>query len=369
MISLIHLKNFKCFEDQEIVCKPLTLFSGLNGMGKSTSLQALLLLRQSFQQGLLENVGLALNGNLTNLGTAQDVLYENATNDLLEMAVHWENSEHLTLSFDYNNERETLGLSSCKNSSEAFKQSLFADHFHYLQAERLGPRTSFPMADYIVGEHGQLGSKGEYTAHFLEVYGDQVVEEPLLHHHASASKQVVRQVEAWLSDISPGTRIHFTSNRSMDLVNLEFSFRENLSRHYRSTNVGFGLTYTLPVLAALIASEPGTLILLENPEAHLHPRGQAKIGELIARASASGRQVILETHSDHVLNGIRVAVHQGIIPPESIAIHFLNREKGQTRIASPQMDRNGRLDQWPEFFFDEWDRNLEILLNPIEDES
>ena len=77
MIHSIYLKNFKCFSEQRFDLAPLTLLTGLNGMGKSSIIQALLLLRQSYQDGLLRS-GLELNGRLVELGTGRDVFYENA---------------------------------------------------------------------------------------------------------------------------------------------------------------------------------------------------------------------------------------------------------------------------------------------------
>jgi predicted ATPase len=151
---------------------------------------------------------------------------------------------------------------------------------------------------------------------------------------------------------------------------LRYSFvtGEQRSNRYRSTSVGFGITYVLPVLVAVLSSAPGSIVLVENPEAHLHPKGQVRIGELLARAAAIGIQVIVETHSDHVLNGIRLAVHSGKIEPESVAFHYFSRveEAGRVRasVESPKIDKDGRLDRWPEGFFDEWDKSLERLLAP-----
>jgi predicted ATPase len=132
--------------------------------------------------------------------------------------------------------------------------------------------------------------------------------------------------------------------------------------------VGFGITYVLPVLVAVLSSSPGSIVLVENPEAHLHPRGQVQVGELLARAANAGVQVIVETHSDHVLNGIRGAVHSGIIDPKSLAIHYFSRIEVEGRVhsivESPVIDKDGRFDRWPEGFFDEWDKSLERLLEP-----
>ena len=76
MIQSVHLFNYKCFANQNTAFNALTLLSGLNGTGKSSVIQALLLLRQSYQQTLLPGKGLALNGDLVNVGTAQDALFE-----------------------------------------------------------------------------------------------------------------------------------------------------------------------------------------------------------------------------------------------------------------------------------------------------
>lgn len=73
-------------------------------------------------------------------------------------------------------------------------------------------------------------------------------------------------------------------------------------------NMGFGVSYSLPIIVALLSAREGDILVLENPEAHLHPRGQRKIGELVALAAANGVQIFMETHSDHVLNGIRLSV-------------------------------------------------------------
>lgn len=225
------------------------------------------------------------------------------------------------------------------------------------------------MSDFQVRQHRQLGSQGEYTAHFLSIYESLDIPNQKLSHPLANSLNLRDQVEAWMGEISPGTRINLTSNSAMDLMGLQYSY--GLSNLYRPTNVGFGITYTLPILVAILAAEKDTLILLENPEAHLHPKGQAKIGELLSLAANSGVQLLVETHSDHILNGIRVAVHNGKLNPDDVQLYYFQRQEKQelvvTEVISPQIDRNGRIDQWPDGFFDEWDKSLEILLEPVEE--
>ncbi|MEQ8538368.1 MAG: DUF3696 domain-containing protein [Coleofasciculus sp. D1-CHI-01] len=366
MISSLQLKNFKAFEDQMLKFKTLTLLSGLNSTGKSSVIQALLLLRQSYQQDLLPEQGLALNGDLVCIGTAQDALFEAAKDDVIGFDLLWEDDTQGRWRFDYNREADVIDLSSPQTASDVYKSSLFGDKFHYIQAERIGPRTYFEISDFQVRQHEQIGTRGEYTAHFLSTYRDKNIPNSNLSHPEAKSLDLKDQVEAWMGEVSPGTRIEIKSNQDMDLVNFQYSY--GLSNPYRATNVGFGITYTLPIIVAVLSSPPGTLILLENPEAHLHPKGQSKMGELLALAASCGVQVVIETHSDHVLNGIRLAVHGGKLEPNDVQLHYFDRKEKDrqiyTEVISPRIDQNGRIDYWPDGFFDEWDKSLMTLLKP-----
>ncbi|BBD59576.1 hypothetical protein NIES2109_23640 [Nostoc sp. HK-01] len=367
MIGLLQLRNFKPFEQQSINFKTLTLLAGLNSTGKSSVIQSLLLLRQSYQQDLLPSIGLALNGDLVCIGTAQDALFESAKEDSIGFEAFWRNGEKGKWLFDYNKEADVLTLASPATSSNIYELSLFSDKFHYLQAERIGPRTYSDISDFQVRQHQQLGTKGQYTVHFISVYRDKNIPNPKLSHPKAISLNLIDQVEAWMGEVSPGTRLQIKSNPDMDLVSVQYSY--GLSKAHRATNVGFGISYTLPIIVAVLASEPDTLIVVENPEAHLHPRGQAKMGELLALAASCGVQVIIETHSDHVLNGIRLAVHAGKLKPEDVQFNYFQRQEqeGQffTTVVSPCINRSGRIDKWPDGFFDEWDKSLEVLLEPV----
>ncbi|MBW1741166.1 MAG: DUF3696 domain-containing protein [Deltaproteobacteria bacterium] len=370
MIRFVHLRNFKCFEDQAFELRPLTLLSGLNGAGKSSLLQALVLLRQSFKMGLLPSTGLALNGDLVHLGTAHDALFGDAEEEVIEFQLTLEDGTEGRWRFDYDQKADVMNIALGPESTEIFECSLFADNFHYLEAERIGPRTSFEMSDFHVRQHRQLGTRGEYTEHFLSVFGSENIHNKALAHSGSESLKLRDQVEGWMGEVSPGTRIHIDSHPGMDLVSLLYSFEtgKQVSNRFRSTNVGFGITYTLPVIVALVSSPPGSLLLFENPEAHLHPMGQVRIGELIALAASCGIQIIVETHSDHVLNGIRLAVYNRRVKPNIVKPHFFERRivEDQSRISiiSPTIDQDGRIDRWPNGFFDVWDKCLEALLKP-----
>jgi predicted ATPase len=136
------------------------------------------------------------------------------------------------------------------------------------------------------------------------------------------------------------------------------------SREYRATNVGFGLSYVLPVLVALLGVSRGGLVLIENPEAHLHPRGQTRLGELCARAAAAGVQVVIETHSDHVMDGSRIAIREGVLEASNAAFHYFGRTGEEIEVVSPSVDAEGRLSEWPAGFFDQTRRDTARLVRP-----
>lgn len=375
MISEIILRNFKALHEARLPLGRITVLSGLNGMGKSTVIQSLLLLQQSFSAASGRRVShLVLNGELTNIGSARDALWEGAEKGpddteriYLGISV---NNQDMVWGFAYDEKRDELAPVSGNPQVVPENIGLFSDGLVYLRAERAGPRVSYPLSTTVVRDHRQLGRDGEFTPCFLAEFGSERVTNDTALHANAQSTQLRHQVEAWLGEISPGTRFYTEAHPKMDLVGLEFAFASGAgeTNRYRPTNVGFGITYTLPIIVAALSAKPGSLILLENPEAHLHPRGQLKMGQLLAICAANGVQILVETHSDHFLNGLRLAVHGGRIAPEHVALHFFEREVTheaiRARIISPRIDRAGRIDVWPDGFFDETDKALRQLLRP-----
>ena len=362
MIRSLRIKNFKCFEEQDFELGSLTLLAGLNGTGKSSVFQPLILLRQSYQQGLLRRGGLALNGDLIQLGTGKDIFYERAASTKFGFTIEFENQVTNSWFFEYNQAADVVKLVSMRGPDSVYDRNFFSDNFQYLSAERIGPRPSYPLSDFGVREHRQLGVKGEYTAHFLDLFRGQDIADRALAHPVTKSLKLKTQVEAWMSEVSPGVRIEPILETGQMVLQYSFERGGEVSNLYRPINTGFGITYTLPVIVALLSASPGDLILLENPEANLHPQGQVKIGELIARAASCGIQVLVETHSDHLLNGVRIAVRRGLLAPQQLRIHFLAHKGFDIRVVSPCVNQNGRIDRWPDGFFDEWDKSLEELL-------
>ncbi|WP_326700383.1 DUF3696 domain-containing protein [Streptomyces sp. NBC_01754] len=393
MIDQLTLTNFKAFQHVDLRLGPLTLLTGLNSSGKSSVLQALGLLQQSYQAGEFYEVpdlftlpgdrggpptghGFLLNGEFVSLGTGRDVLHEDFAGEEPEITLAVsEGPARYAWTVAYEPEQNLLPLlrvDNPQNSEGALARGdiasvipgCFTAGFQYLHADRISPAEFYPRDHHAAIGRGFLGVRGEHTVNFLRHHhqvGFEVPEGPLRHPKA-ASARLLDQAAAWMGELCPGVDIQAAAIDGTDSVRLSYGFDGPRGTRRRPTNVGFGLTYALPIVVACLTAQPGSLVLLENPEAHLHPRGQSRIAGLLAAAAAQGAQLIVETHSDHVLNGVRLAVKRGVLAPDRAVVHYFRGGVTGSEVASPRIDRDGMLDQWPEGFFDEVENLLDELL-------
>ncbi len=378
MIKTLRLQNFKCFEDEPIHLSNLNLLTGLNGMGKSSVIQSLLLLRQNFENGLLHlNHRLGLNGDYTQIGNSNDILYRYFKKK--EIGITFTYNPGVTLGWVWradDNLDSLIEIANTNMGTDLSKVPLFTSNFHYLSAERIGPRPYYETSSTKVMHQNQLGVRGEFAANYFSVYREKKIPIENLKYtnrdangnEADPNPSLYSQVNQWLSVIRPGAQARIKDQPEAGTITLQFEFlvsKDNPGA-YRANNVGFGLTYVFPLILAVLASEPGTILLLENPEAHIHPKGQVELGILLARAAANGVQIIVETHSDHILNGVRIAAKRELITPEQVRLLFFKTkpedDKQKHVIEYPVITNKGKIENWPKDFFDSWEYSMMELL-------
>ena len=369
MITKININNFKAIKSLMLVSTSLNLFMGLNGMGKSTVIQSLLLLRQSLKSGLKQ---LSLNGSMVEIGRGKDALYNFAETEKIHFDLDFvqdeeEKESFLNVSYEYSAKSDVLNLLEGHVDPEIFSQPLFTTDFVFLNAERMSPATTYEMSYDEVTNNHTIGIHGELAAHFLSMYGDSLIVPKSMCLETASSNKLLDQVQEWMKVISPGVNITTEELPQIDKVVVSYGFQTDTisTNRFRPTNVGFGISYILPVIIACL-SGIHKLIIIENPEAHLHPKGQAKMGELIARCATAGTQLFIETHSDHIVNGLRVAVKEKVIHSKQVCINYFTKrvEEGQNyTINNPiKIGLNGELSDYPQDFIDEWENQLMQLI-------
>jgi predicted ATPase len=370
MIKSIEVENFKLFKHTKLSLKTLNLFTGLNGTGKSSFIQILLLLRQSQQAGILPNIGLILKGSLVELGTAKDIFYQFAgKDDLIKMRINAPNHSFYW-NFNYLSDSDILAVVDKSAYTDALLEfSLFNRNFLYLNTEHIVPLNTYKKSEFEVIQNRQIGKHGEYAVHYLSEYGLEPIQYSNLVHPNARSNRLLHNVEAWLNEISLGIKVIVEDIKGLDLIRLSFQYEavDGYTNEYKPINVGFGITYALPVIIALLTANPDKISIIENPESHIHPKGQAKIGELIALVASNNCQLFIETHSDHILNGIRVAVKESKVQGAEVAIYYFdrilnNKAEHESLITTINIDRNGELSDYPKGLLDEWSSQLFKLI-------
>lgn len=379
MVTGIQIVNFKSAREHSFAPKGLNLLTGTNSAGKSTVLQAMLLLRQSYMR-IHDSGGLYLGDDksLVNLGSVQDVFNQNAEKkECLELTVEAGGNRLRFLSNRWD-EIDTSALTLPGRfdlTGEASAIRILNGDFQYLSAERISPGETYPRSDRSTGHASrkmQLGRDGRFTAHYLDVFGNKDVTLDILNPSSSGrdAYSLNQMVTAWLQEISPNVSLKTQENLGTNRIALSYQYQLATdsglvpTQDRKPQNVGFGLTQTLPILVAILGSDPGDVVLIENPETHLHPRAQSRLGMLMAMASEAGLQLFVETHSDHILNGIRVASHQRKIQADKVAIHYFSQDPrtGNSIVEDLTMTQSGRINHWPDGFFDEWATMLDALM-------
>lgn len=374
MLTQITLERFKCFNRLYMPLKPLTLIAGTNGAGKSSIIQGLLLLRQSCKDKDYDwKKKVVINGGLVDLEDAGKLLYINAEGDSSDIVLRIENDDTDEIAFNISPKQEKT-TASCSVEGDLDKAknewSLFSDDFVYLYADREQPRSKYIMTSETRLD-SRLGNRSASNAAFLlasEVNNNKDIRIPNLKHESAMDSTVLRNVSAWISYIMGGNVSLTAKETEKDKeARLEYSIFNNsgVEQQLSPLNMPFGHSYVLPIILAVLTAPSGSMILVENPESHLHPGAQLRMGEFLSIAAACGIQIIIETHSDHLMNGIRLSCRKRIISPEIIEMDLIGLDTdGYTHVRRPiQLNPDGTVKNLVPGFFDEWEKALTSLIS------
>lgn len=371
MITQVRLRNFKIFPSLIVDLAPMSVFTGINGVGKSTVLQSLLLLKQSYEIKYLQSRGqVDLHNDFINLETADDLCNSFAADDdrVVEIALTVDGGKTHRWRIDAN--ESTHKVLPCKYIGDGSYDhiSLFSKDFIFLDADRWGPKSIYHKKESRA-YNTVLGIQGELAPAYLQnsiQTNEKISISELKYLDENLTLGLYENVNLWLSAIigaSLKTTIYDIDESSLKL-NYSTSGSKGIS--YSAVQIGFGITYTLPIIIAILRAKKGDLIIIENPESHLHPGAQSRLGNFLAMAAECGIQMIVETHSEHIVNGIRLRVAQKRLNPVDVKIHFFSQNISHSNysltIQEVGVDEIGELTEWPTNFFDQSEIDLlEIL--------
>ncbi|HIP26052.1 MAG TPA: hypothetical protein EYG80_00160, partial [Flavobacteriaceae bacterium] len=321
----LHIKNFKCFEDEEINFSNLTVLAGNNGSGKSTVIQALLIMAQSFDRKDFIHIPkrLYINDYYCELGNAQRLRNYNASKDSIEFI--FKDSSGNEVNFICSVDKQDLNILNIDNyenvdaklRDQANKSLDFLAFFDFISADRFGPKT-FHHTDSNFSRI-KVGKYGEYSTLVLNKYRGKVLNINLP--TKEDGKSLLSHVNFWLSKIFGHIQIDTEFIKEANVAMLKI--KNNPHGEYESpVNMPYGVSYVLPIIVScLVRNIPKEelfedskkediqefdkeMIIIENPEAHLHPSAQSMLGIFLAIMSKK-IQIVIETHSEHIINGIR----------------------------------------------------------------
>lgn len=355
-MTLLRIENFKCYKKEAVKFDDLTVLVGSNGAGKSSVIQSILLLRETLLSQAGHNIPINdFKGQ--NLGQGIDVFYNNDSSQPIKLTWQDENKKSSRVTLGLTESDAMLDLKILRKSKGS--NSLSAGEFHFISADRLGSTIAQPVhaLDYL-----EVGEKGQYCAQLLaDRFSIKVIGGRM--HDKQQSPYLIDQTNYYLKDIFPGVEIDAIS--SWDMQTAQILLRNSVKKSFGvSTNLGYGISYLLPIIVTGLIAGEGSIMIVENPEAHLHPAAQSQVGKFLAMVAATGVKVVVETHSDHLINGMQyyAVAHPGF--REKVIINNFSISKDsrtkqdKVNIRPIRLSDNGDYTDWPDGFMDQSRKDL-----------
>lgn len=392
MINSICFENYKCLSGQSFSLKKVNIFSGYNGRGKSSVLQSILMLSQSIHTDA-DIEKLHLNGHLVELGDYSELLTDES-NEQLEFgfAIFPEGGEQarrVRLSYTADALEDVFigKLVSClvddveqfavirkpdevetgggKEKASAQSPQWLKDQFKdvcYISADRKGP-VKYVERQERPSVH-RIDPHGRNSINILNTYKEKVPSSMNLDGNDMVSHPLGEVVSDWISYIMcDRNSVVEVPDKSMgrkknSVLSLEYKMDD---KSFSSYHVGFGYSYILSIIEAALIAKKGSLVIIENPEAHLHAKAQSRLTLLLAKLTDRGVQVFVETHSEHIVNGFRLVAlkDESALTAADLSIFFFDEDFSVRYL---EVQPNGRILQWPEGFFDQAKNDLAEII-------
>ncbi|MGG0610958.1 AAA family ATPase [Bacillus altitudinis] len=415
-ITRISIKGYKSVKNKETIdLRPLTILTGKNSSGKSSFIQPILLLKQTIEENY-DPGALLLSGPLTKFTNFEQLLHKSSNEevDCFEVEFVIDNLHTCSLTYTKKNDEiivkkaiyvtkykksditEKITIEHEMNSSELKNQlpdrvkkifkKMNKDHDEnsisiekdrcfirvgftydieenvkrvlaypgarpelaikniiYLPGLRGNPERNYPVTK-VNSNHNDRHLPGKFEKYVASI----------LHSWQINKIENAETVEKFLNLLDLTNKI---STKRINDTQIEISVNALSSAEsinfVNIADVGLGVSQTLPVLVALVYATPGQIVYIEQPEIHLHPKGQYEFSKIIKSALNRGVRIVIETHSSLIIKGIQTEVANKKIKNKDVSLNWFTRnEMGETEVNSTMLDENGAFGEWPIDFTD-----------------
>lgn len=337
MIKQMNIHAFKSIKNLSLPCSSFNLFVGTNSSGKSSCLQALLLFEQN---RYIKN---GLNGQYVSLGEFREVRNNYMPRESIRIEVNSINNEGKDVRewvefSEEDNSYEIDGQFQTESSVELKQQKGYREtpqKFHYLSCHRIG---AMDIYQKNLDKYSTFGNDGEFALAYLLEHGPDSIDEDLRVDDEEVPGDLLGQVNYWLKYII-GTELSVKEIQKTNYLQVTYNNNPANSAldamYRRPINIGSGVSYLISIIITCLGSKNGAVVVLENPEIHLHPKAQSKLCELLYFVAQRGRQLFVETHSDHIFNGLRVGLACKDWEPSLINVNFLAVDENYETVCNP----------------------------------
>lgn len=325
MIQQIIINNFRGIVLEDLELKPLTLLTGLNSTGKSTCFQAIL--TTLYHNG--KNANILLSSYDLSFATNRN---RNVNAKSIHIEVKSDNNKHFNIHLN-----DELAISETKGEVD------LEDSIYYLSANRL----AYDLNMEAVSPNFKVGIQGEYLFGTFESEKSNQLDASLI--KDKESETLSAQLNWWLSYIL-GIKFEMQTEK-ITPNRVKVIYKSDDLPNLSPQQLGVGVSYLAKIIIMCLRAKKDDTLMLENPEIHLHPAAQSRLGEFFVFISNAGIQLLLETHCENLINKIQYEVYKNHIKNTDAILYY----KGGITAPFQRLDfmGNGKFNMdFPEGFFD-----------------
>ena len=373
MLTQLRLQNFKGWPDTgPIPLKPITALFGPNGSGKTALLQAILLLKQTVES---PNPGPVLDFGApdtpTDLGDINSIAHRRNPRNPLKISLDWKTPQPFTITQRNKTTIETdhIGFDlSLRQDHQSPPQPAVAQttyravpsqpagitadfdlalekrltNIHYLSPQRANPQRTYLRPKAPPTSIGPSGESAIDAILSSRNPANETAQHPDLEH----------RIAHWLKQTDLAQNFQITPTpQNPDLFEVRVIQRQN-GTQIPLTDAGSGIAQILPTLTLCHYAPPGSAVILNQPETHLHPNAQSALADIIIDAHQTRQiQILIETHSEHLLNRIQRRIAEQKITADEISLIHCQPKDADCHLEPLNLDEYGNIKNWPKNFF------------------